>query len=47
MGQTAVDLLFARLEDPTRAPQRVLLPATLVTRSTLEAPAERSSNGGR
>jgi LacI family transcriptional regulator len=35
MGRTAIDLLLARLEDPSRPPQRVVLPAALVHRATL------------
>jgi LacI family transcriptional regulator len=35
MGRTAIDLLLARLEEPDRPPQPVVLPAQLVRRSTL------------
>jgi LacI family transcriptional regulator len=42
MGQTAIDLLFARLEEPERPAQHVILPATLIRRSTLGAPAARA-----
>jgi len=42
MGKTAIDLLLARLADPGRAPERVVLPATLLHRSTLQAPAARN-----
>ena len=39
MGRTAIDLLLARLADPDRPTQRVVLPAELVRRSTLAPPS--------
>ncbi len=38
MGRTAVDLLLARLADPDRPAQRIVLPAELVPRATLGPP---------
>jgi LacI family transcriptional regulator len=49
MGRTAIDLLLARLTDPARPLQRMVLPAELVRRSTLAPPSSSgpgSSGGG-
>ena len=46
MGRTAIDLLLARLADPDRPPQRVVLPAELVRRSTLAPPSSAAGSSG-
>ena len=38
LGATAVDLLAARLADPARAPQTMVLPVSLVARATTAPP---------